>query len=135
MVTMAHPDRLPPVATIRAAMERERAARALAGSALALPIAQDPALPKALMAHLRWPRDGTRRPWAVGISMLGNQLAPWHGVGNVVRTWSSTSYHCLVWRKVPVGDHPTMRKWSHIAVSVQDLAFAIYAGHVTDAYP
>lgn len=126
-------DRLPPVAAIRAAMDRERAAAALAG-ALAFPLAEDPALPRALLTSLRWPRDGSRRPWTVGISMIGDALAPWHGVGTVVRAWSS-SFSCVVWRKAAVPGHPSMRQWASHHASVQDLAVAIYTGHVKDAYP
>ncbi len=129
-------ERLPPVAAIRAAMDRERAARALAGL-LALPVDQDPGLPRALLEHLRWVRDGSRRPWLTGIAMVGSNAAPWRGVGAVVKQWSSTST-CSVWRKeyqsLNSSQQPLLQWRSHV-FDIRMVALAIYAGHLTDAYP
>ena len=139
MVVTATPDweaRLPPVAAIRAAFERERAMRVLSGQSPP-PVdqdAKDPVFHRALLQRLRWPRDGARRPWRAGVSMLGDGLAPWRGIGCVVKTWSGASY-CTVWRKLPLDDFPNMKQWRSQHVGLQELMLAIVTGHITDAYP
>jgi hypothetical protein len=124
--------RLPPVAAIRAAIEREQAMRALAG-APPLDLEQDPLVTRALLERLRWPRDGARRPWTVGVSMIGTRDAPWEGLGNVVKRWSSTGL-CTVWRKVHAEANCEKFYWKNDLVGVRRLALAIVAGRVTDAY-
>ncbi len=131
MEVRAVTERLPPVAAIRAAMERERALRALANTPLFL---EADYLTRALIDRLRWPRDGTRKPWRIGLAMIGGPKAPWAGIGNVVKAWSSPRY-CTVWRKVPMELHPEMRQWKHQMADAQDVALAILLGHITDAYP
>lgn len=130
-------ERLPPVAAIRSAMDRERAARALAGL-LALPPDQDPGIPRALLERLRWVRDGSRRPWLTGIAMVGSNAAPWRGVGAVVKQWSSTRT-CSVWRKEYIATNGStlqpMLQWRSHVFDIHLVALAIYAGHLTDAYP
>src|SRR6266567_4212499 len=104
MAVSAVTERLPPVAAIRAAMDRERALHALAGAPLPL---EEDYLTRALIDRLRWPRSGTRKPWRVGLTMVRGPSAPWDGIGNVVKAWSSTRY-CTVWRKLPLALHPEM---------------------------
>ena len=132
MTTELLPARLLPVAAIRADMDRERAMRALAGEAL-IPLEDDKNLRKALMRKLRWPRDGQRRPWLVGTPMIGGPGAPWEGLGNVVRSWSASSF-CTVWRKLPVPAHPQMKQWKSQWVDADRVALDIFYGHITDPY-
>jgi len=136
-VTELLPPRLLPVAAIRADMDRERAMRALSGEAVPRPTKDEldfhPYLRKALMRKLRWPRDGARRPWLVGIAMLGGPRAPWEGVGNLVRSWSASSF-CTVWQKRPLTDHPQMKQWKSQWVDADRVAIDIFYGHITDPY-
>ena len=138
VVTDLIPARLLPVAAIRADMDRERAMRGLTGEQVPQPSkdtmdVEDVHLRKALMRKLRWPRDGARRPWLVGIAMLGGPGAPWQGVGNVVRSWSASSF-CTVWQKLPLKEHPQMKQWKSQWVDVNRMALDIFYGHITDPY-
>lgn len=138
MVTEPWAQRLPPVAAIRADMDRERAMRVLAGKDVPPPTADsidvvDVHIRKALMRRLRWPRDGATRPWLVGIAMLGGVGAPWEGVGNVVRSWSASSF-CTVWRKLPLVEHPQMKQWKSQWVDANRMALDIFYGRITDPY-
>jgi hypothetical protein len=131
--------RLPPVAAIRAAIEREQAMRALAGEP-ALDLNNDPLVARALLVRLRWPRNGARQPWRDGLAMLGGPRAPWEGVGNVVKSWSTrveitATTFCVVWRKEPVLAHPQMRQWKSYHFTALGIAAAIVKGHIVDAYP
>jgi hypothetical protein len=118
-------------------MDRERAVRALTGEAVPHPTKDaldfHPYLRKALMRKLRWPRDGSRRPWLVGIPMLGGSAASWQGVGNVVRSWSASSF-CTVWQKVQLEKHPQMKHWKSKWVDADKIALDIFYGNVTDPY-
>lgn len=137
-MTESYAGRLPPVAAIRADMDRERAMRGLTGELVPLPSGDtidthDVHLRKALMRKLRWPRDGARRPWLVGIAMLGGKGAPWEGIGNVVRSWSASSF-CTVWRKQPLAEHPHMKQWKGQWVDANRMALDIFYGRITDPY-
>jgi hypothetical protein len=125
--------RLPPVAAIRAAIEREQSMRALAGG-LPLDLDHDPIVTRALLERLRGPRDGARRPWTVGVAMIGAPGAPWLGVGNVVQRRSSTGL-CTVWRKVHAEANCEKFYWKDEVVDAQRLVRAIVYGLVQDAYP
>lgn len=129
-------------------MDRERAMRALSGETVVPPVdgEPEPQLVRALMQRLRWPRDGSRRPWTVGVAMYGGPDAPWQGVGNVVRSWSASSF-CTVWQKLrlPVAvpleagvdpaKQPHTIQWKSRWVDADRVARAIFFGHLTDPYP
>lgn len=129
------PARVLPVAAIRAEMDRERAMRGLIGEPVPQPTIDDddPYLRNALMRKLRWPRDGTHRPWLVGIPMLGGPGASWEGIGNVVRSWSASSF-CTVWRKLRLEAHPEILRWKSQWVDADRVALDIFYGHITDPF-
>lgn len=138
MVTELLPARLLPVAAIRADMDRERVLRGLTGELVPQPSVDtigtdDLHLRKALMRKLRWPRDGARRPWLVGIAMLGGPGAPWQGIGNVLRSWSASSF-CTVWQKIQLEAHPQMKQWKSKWVDADRMALDIFYGRITDPY-
>jgi hypothetical protein len=66
--------------------------------------------------------------------MIGLRDAPWEGIGNVVKCWSSTTF-CTVWRKVPAERNCEKFYWKDRGVAVRELVLAILAGRVIDPYP
>ena len=123
------------VAGLRATMERERAAAALAGTHLKDP-AECPIIEAVLKAALFTPR-GSRRPWVFGLAMVGpdwlfgarKRGAPAQGRMVLAHVVHHSDYDLAVaWTR------KAHRAWRSIDITRHWLASSILSGEVTDRW-
>ena len=133
LIVLALATRLPLVASIRAAMERERALRGLSGERQPL-LTEDEGLRRVLLDRLRVPDSRSLHPWRVGVTMVGSPHAPWNGTGLVVRN-APDGRSCTVWSATrPYYDQPNRLKWSSRYCDSGTIAVAIFDGQIQDGY-
>jgi len=122
-----------PVADLRSAMERERAAVVLAGGRLAAP--QECPLIEAVLKAALWTPRGSKRPWVFGVEMVGPDWL----FGAKRRAWPVPDLRVLalvvhhsydglgvIWTR------KAHKAWRSREVTLSWIASSILSGEVTD---